>query len=356
MLATPLKNMRPTQVDLPPGNGRGIHLYRVNRDTGAMTPAGLVEMGTFLAILLGTVVGGVLVALDGIGSTVVAVCLLVFAVCGYMSARAIPAAEPSAPSLKVGWNIGTETWRILKYTHENQTVFHSVLGISWFWFFGATLLAQLQGFTRDYIGGDEQVVTLLLTVFALGIGLGSMLCERMSGRLVEIGLVPFGAIGMTIFTLDLFFASPSFASQTGGSISEFLASSANWRVLFDLFAASVFGGFFIVPLYAQIQLKSAPERRSRVIAGNNVLNALFMVASAVASIVLLEVGVTIPQLFAVLAIMNAAVACYIFTLVPEFLLRFIVWLLVNTVYRLKVQNIEYTNQHSLYVFRSNYRK
>ena len=301
---------------------------------------GLVEMGTFLAILLGTVVGGVLVALDGIGSTVVAVCLLVFAVCGYLSARAIPAAEPSAPSLKVGWNIGTETWRILKYTHENQTVFHSVLGISWFWFFGATLLAQLQGFTRDYIGGDEQVVTLLLTVFALGIGLGSMLCERMSGRLVEIGLVPFGAIGMTIFTLDLFFASPSFASQTGGSISEFLASSANWRVLFDLFAASVFGGFFIVPLYAQIQLKSAPERRSRVIAGNNVLNALFMVASAVASIVLLEVGVTIPQLFAVLAIMNAAVACYIFTLVPEFLLRFIVWLLVNTVYRLKVQNID----------------
>ena len=301
---------------------------------------GLVEMGTFLAILLGTVAGGVLVALEDIGSKVVAASLLVFAVCGYLSSRAIPSAEPSAPSLKIGWNIATETWRILSYTRENQTVFHSVLGISWFWFFGATLLAQLQGFTRDYIGGDEQVVTALLTVFALGIGLGSMLCERMSGKLVEIGLVPFGAIGMTVFTLDLFVASPSFASQTGIGIDEFLTSTTNWRILFDLFAASVFGGFFIVPLYAQIQLNSAPERRSRVIAGNNVLNALFMVVSAIASIALLEVGVTIPQLFAVLAIMNAAVACYIFTLVPEFLVRFIVWLLVHTVFRLKIKNID----------------
>ena len=201
---------------------------------------------------------------------------------------------------------------------ENQN--RISLGVGYFvvLVFGPRCLRNYKA-SREITSAAMNRLSRFVDRFALGIGLGSMLCERMSGKLVEIGLVPFGAIGMTVFTLDLFVASPSFASQTGIGIDEFLTSTTNWRILFDLFAASVFGGFFIVPLYAQIQLNSAPERRSRVIAGNNVLNALFMVVSAIASIALLEVGVTIPQLFAVLAIMNAAVACYIFTLVPEFL-------------------------------------
>jgi 1-acyl-sn-glycerol-3-phosphate acyltransferase len=302
---------------------------------------GLVEMGTFLAILLGTVLGGILIVIEGVGATVVTGVLVVLAVAGFVASRSIPKAEAPVPELKIGWNIAKETWRVLGFTRENPTVFNSVLGISWFWFFGATLLAQLQGFTRDYIGGDAHVVTALLAVFALGIGLGSMLCERLSGKLVEIGLVPFGAIGLSLFTLDLYLASPNeLATTSGVGVYAFLGQAANWRIMLDLFGASVFGGFFIVPLYALIQIRSAPERRSRIIAGNNVLNALFMVASAGVAIGLLEAGLSVPDLFLVLALINAAVAIYIFTLVPEFLMRFLVWLLVRTVYRLKIKDIE----------------
>jgi 1-acyl-sn-glycerol-3-phosphate acyltransferase len=301
---------------------------------------GVVEMGTFLAILLGTLIGGALIASDSAGPLVVAVVLIVLAVAGYFASRGIPEAPAMAPDLVIGWNIPLETWRILKHTRANKTVFNSVLGISWFWFFGATLLAQLQGFTRDYLGGDEQVVTLLLTVFALGIGVGSLLCERLSGRLVEIGLVPFGAIGLTVFTFDLYLASPATATEAAMGPAAFFDSPGSWRVMFDLLMASIFGGLFIVPLYALIQSRSPPDKRSRIIAGNNVLNALFMVASALLSIAALGAGLTVPELFAVLAVLNALVAIYIFTLVPEFLMRFIVWLLVRTVYRLRISNID----------------
>ncbi len=300
---------------------------------------GLIEMGTFLAILLGTLLGGILIAYDH-GQWFVAVVVVVVAVGGWASSRGVPIADASDPELQIRWNIFAETWRILMFTRSNRTVFNSVLGISWFWFYGATFLAQFPNFAKLHLGGNEQVVTILLTVFSLGIGLGSLLCERMSGRLVEIGLVPFGAFGLTVFSFDLYLAVPEIHASTSVGPGAFLADPGNWRVLADLFLMSLFGGFFIVPLYALVQLRSPKDKRSRIIAGNNVLNAAFMVLAGIVAIGLLGAGLSIPQLFLVVSLMTAAVSIYIFTLVPEFLMRFIVWALIHTVYKLDIRNVD----------------
>ncbi|WP_159692476.1 MFS transporter [Cognatazoarcus halotolerans] len=301
----------------------------------------LVESGTFVSILLGTIAGGVTIALPG-GTTLVSIGAIVVAVLGYAASRGIPIAPAAAPDLRINWNPLTETWRNIGETRGNRTVFLSILGISWFWFYGAMFLSQFPGYAREVLGGDEHAVTLLLAVFSVGIGIGSLLCEKLSGRHVEIGLVPFGSIGLTLFGLDLWWASPaSVAAAAPLPIGALLATPSSWRVLFDLVMIGVFGGFFIVPLYALIQTRSEPERRSRIIAGNNILNALFMVVAAGLAAGLLAAGASIAQLILVTALLNACVAIYIYTLVPEFLLRFVVWMLVHTVYRLKVVGEEH---------------
>ena len=303
---------------------------------------GWVEMGTFLAILIGTLLGGVLIAIQGQGPWLVGGVVVILAILGFFSSLFIPCAAPDAPDLRINWNPFSETWRTIAITRRNRTVFLSVLGISWFWFLGATYLAQLPNYTKLTLGGDEHVVTLLLTLFALGIGVGSLLCERLSGRRVELGLVPFGAIGLTVFGVDLFFAAPLAGPEASlMGAAEFLRNVSHWRVLLDILLMGMFGGFYIVPLYALVQQRSEPSYRSRVIAGNNILNALFMVASALLAILFLDsVGLSIPQFLLLTAVFNALVAIYIFTLVPEFLMRFIVWILVNTVYRLRTQGLE----------------
>jgi hypothetical protein len=300
-----------------------------------------IETATNLAILLGTILGGILIALPQgprwVGGTVVALAVL-----GYLSSRAIPPAPPAAPDLKINWNPLTETWNILRITYRNFTVFQSVLGISWFWFLGSVYVAQLPNFTRLTLGGGEHVITLLLALFAIGIGVGSLLCERMSGHRVELGLVPFGSIGLTVFGVDLFFATPA-APPAGGEllgVLTFLSQPGSWRSVADVVLIGVFGGFFIVPLYALVQQRSQPSHLSRVIAGNNILNALFMVVAAIIAVVMLDRGLNIPQLLLLMAIFNAAVAVYIFGLVPEFLMRFIVWMLVNIGYRLRTRGLE----------------
>ena len=301
-----------------------------------------IEMGTNMAILLGTMLGGILIAWQK-GHLWVAVAVVLIAVLGFLSSLSIPKAPPAAPDLKINWNPATETWRILNFTRQNFTVFQSVLGISWFWFLGSVYLAQLPNFTKLTLGGGEHVVTLLLTLFAVGIGIGSLLCERLSGRMVEIGLVPFGAIGLTVFGVDLFFATP--ASPPEGSellgVWAFLSQAGSWRVVLDIVLIGLFGGIYIVPLYALVQQRSQPTHLSRVIAGNNIINAVFMVAAALIAVALLKQGLSIPQLLLVMAVFNAAVATYIFTLVPEFLMRFIVWILVNVVYRLRTQGLDH---------------
>src|SRR4051812_15228543 len=300
---------------------------------------GLVEMGTFMAILLGTVLGGILISQPG-SATLVSIAVISIACAGYLTSRSVPSAPPAAPDLKINWNPVTETWANLKFTRGNRTVFLSVLGISWFWFYGATLLAQFPGYCKDVLGGNEHVATVMLTTFSIGVGSGSLLCERLSGAKVEIGLVPFGSIGLTLFALDLFFASPMAPPASLVGAAEFLVHSANWRILFDLVMIGMFGGFYIVPLYALIQSRAERSHQSRIIAGNNILNALFMVGSALMAIVLLKAGLTIPQLFLVTALLNAVVAIYIYTLVPEFLMRFLVWLMMHTIYRLDPKGME----------------
>jgi 1-acyl-sn-glycerol-3-phosphate acyltransferase len=266
---------------------------------------------------------------------------LALAIAGYFTSRAIPASPAPSPDLKINWNPITESIRNFNFTRQNRTVFLSILGISWFWFYGATFLTQFPNFSRDVLGGSEHVVTLLLAIFSIGVGVGSLLCERLSGHKVEIGLVPFGSIGMTLFGLDLYFASRGYVA-TGHDLGawDFLRTPGSWRISFDLLMLGLFGGFYIVPLYALIQTRSAESHRSRIIAGNNILNALFLILAAVLAIVVFKLGFTIPQLFLIAAILNACVAIYIYTLVPEFLMRFIMWILIHSVYRLRKEGLE----------------
>ncbi len=300
----------------------------------------LIEMGTFVAILAGTIAGPQLAGIEaGWPYWVSAACLLI-AVAGYRFSVNIPVAEAMSPGLKINWNIFTETVRNLKFLNENRTVLNSVLGISWFWFFGAIFLVQIPAYSQNVLGGDENLMSTLLALFIMGISTGSLLCERLSGKQVEIGLVPFGAIGLTLFGLDLYFASPA-TPGIDVSALDFLSNGANWRISADLLLIGIFGGFYIVPLYALVQQRASPEHRSRVIAGLNILNALFMVTAAVMAMLLLgPAGFSIPELFLMTAILNAVVAIYIFTLVPEFLMRFLVWMLIHTIYRVSVKGID----------------
>ncbi|MEO8332777.1 MAG: MFS transporter [Gallionella sp.] len=282
----------------------------------------LVEAGTFVAILIGTLAGALLAG-SSQGGLWITVGGLLVAVAGYLASRGIPAAPAPEPQLRINPNPFDETLRNIAYAREDRTVFLAILAISWFWLYGALLLAQFPAYTRNVLGGTETAVTLLLMTFTIGIGVGSILCARLSGKIVDLGLVPFGAIGLTVFGLDLLWASPGL--PPGRELLPALALLSvpgMWRVLMDLCALGMFGGFFIVPLYALIQLRSNTAYRARIIAGNNILNALFMVAGALVAAALLGAGLSIPALFALAAVCNAVFAIHIFTQVPEFLLRF----------------------------------
>jgi 1-acyl-sn-glycerol-3-phosphate acyltransferase len=297
---------------------------------------GLVEMGTFVAILLGTIGGGLLINQFGShGAAATAVVVLVIAAAGRAAAQFVPLSPAADPALQINWNPFTETAANLRIARTRPAVFNSILGISWLWFFGSIFLTSFTPFAREVLGGDEGVVTFLLAVFSIGIGAGSLITERLSGRKVEIGLVPLGSIGMTVFAVDLYFASRGFAAMQGGTLLEFLRHDGAWRIAADLAALSFFGGLYSVPLYALIQSRAEKTHVARIVAANNILNALFMVTASLMAAALLSAGLTIPQLFLVTAILNAAVAAYIYRLVPEFLLRFIAWVLIHTLYRVR---------------------
>ena len=301
---------------------------------------GMVEMGTFVAILLGQVAGGLLVGIPGTGRHYVAFACVGVALLGRIVAQYVPASPSTDPQLRINWNPVTETWRNLKLAHGNLVVFRSLLGISWMWFFGAAFLAEFPSFAKEVLHGDEQVASLLLVVFSVGIGIGSLLCEVLSRRHVEIGLVPLGAIGMSVFAVDLYFASRGLAPSAGYTLSTFVAQPAHWHVMADLGLLSLFAGLYSVPMYALIQMRSQPSHRARIIAANNILNALFLIGSSVIVGVLIKLGLTVPQVFLVVGLLNAVVAFYIFMLVPEYLLRFIAFLLARLVYRFKVRGDE----------------
>lgn len=299
----------------------------------------LIESGTFIAILIGTILGGILIQFH-YGWFVVGIAAWSVAVFGYISARFIPLAQSSVPELKVGFNIIKQTFKTIIIARNNKTVFRSILGISWFWFFGATLLSQFPALVKDILGGNEHVVTLLLAIFSIGIGIGSLLCEKMSGHKIEIGLVPFGAIGLSIFCFDLYFTLKMISPLHEAGIMIFIQHVHSMRLLFDFIGLSIFGGFFMVPLYALIQSRSEDSVRSRIIAANNIMNSAFMVISALFAIVLFSFHFSIKDLILYLAILNTLTAIYIFTLTPEFLLRFIIWLATHTIYRIKKEGLD----------------
>lgn len=297
----------------------------------------LVETGTFLAILLGTIVGGLFAATGGwplaLGAVVVGL-----AGAGLLVSLWIPELPAAVPWLRIDPEPFRPTLRILAVTRRKRDVFLAVLGISWFWMLGASFLSVLPNFGKDVLRGSEEVVTLFLTMFCIGIAAGSLGCERLSRRRLELGLVPLGSIGISVFALDLAYSASVFepAVQMVGP-SAFLTLAGAKRIAVDLFLIAVFSGFYTVPLYTLVQQGSDDAERSRVIAGNNILNAALMVLSSIMLVVLLKSGVGIPGIFFVLAVLNIGVAAYIYLLLPEFLLRFAAWVLAHISYRIQIQ-------------------
>lgn len=288
---------------------------------------GMVEMGSFVAILLGQVLGAWLGGLEQhVLWTSVAVILI--AVLGYLSSRAVPHTPAADSALQINWNPVTETVKSLQLIWRQQSVWLAIVAISWFWFYGATLLAQFPNFAKTVLHGDESVFILLLGVFSIGIGMGSLLCEKLSKAKLELGLVLLGALGLTLFGVDLYSAAgqASSAATALQNYQQFLLVPAHWHILLDIVLIGVFGGLYIVPLYVLIQTRVERQVQSRVIAANNVMNALFMVISAGVSVWLFKLGFSIPQLFLSTALLNVVVVAYLCWRQPEYLTSFIAWL------------------------------
>ena len=303
---------------------------------------GLVEMGTSVSILSGMVAGGAIFALAGsVGPYVAATAIIALALLGRLASGYVPAAPAGAPGLPIRWNPLPESWAIWQLGRRQLAVRNAILGVSWFWFIGTLITAQLPTYAEVNLGGQQGLYIFALALFSVGTGIGSLLCERLSGRRVEIGLVPLGAIGISAFLLDLYFARSGLTPQSGLSPWAFAAQPGSARIIIDLLGVGVFAGFFVVPLFALIQSRTPPGELARVIAGLNIQNSLFIVAAALAGIALQKLlGWTIPQLFLALAIANALVAVWIFSIVPEFAMRFLAWLIVVVMYRTRWRGLE----------------
>jgi hypothetical protein len=286
---------------------------------------GMIQMGTYLAILLGTIIGGVLIAMNPNGGLYVSMVIVLLATAGWLASRSIPEASAPEPSLHINWNIINEIGRMLKFSREDKTVFWAIIGISWFWFYGATFLSLVPTYTRDVLFADERIATLMLTAFSIGIGTGSLMCEKLSHKHINLGLVPIGAIGLTCFATDLSFISLPDMNLSEGELltaGMFLPHFNHWHVLFDLIMIGLSGGLYMVPLYALVQQKSNPCHRSRIIAANNIINALFMVVSALLIILLITAGIDIPHVFFIVAVLNVLVMFIISRNEPEFIRQF----------------------------------
>ena len=300
---------------------------------------GMVEMGSFVAIMLGQVLGAWLAA-QSQHELLTSLTIFAVAIIGYMTSRGVPNTPAADSALKINWNPVSETIKNVKLIWAQQQIWLAIVAISWFWFYGATLLAQFPNLAKNVLYGDESVFILLLSVFSIGIGVGSLLCEKLSKGRLELGLVVFGAIGLTLFAADLYFSASSLHSSCSYEclvdLQSFIARDyynkdghlnwTNWRLLSDIWLIGLFGGFYIVPLYVLIQTRVNKAYQSRVIAANNMMNALFMVTSAGFSIFIFEQGYSIPQLFLATALLNIGVVIYLCVRQPEYLHTFLTWL------------------------------
>ena len=304
---------------------------------------GLIESATFIAILTGTIFGGILITIPDHGKLIVSVAIITIAILGYISSRFIPKAPSLSDRMNINWNLFTSTWQNIKYAKRNKEVFLAILGISWFWFYGAFMFYQTPNYTKIYLGGNAHVATLIIALFSVGIGVGSLLCEKMSHHIIEIGLVPIAAIILSVLTADLYHLQPVAAHLKDLNVFQFLHYSHHVGVVVDILFIGFASGLFTVPLYSLIQARSSKQRRSRIIAANNVFNAILMVLAAVFAITLLHYGLTIPQIFLILAALNAIVTIFIFSISGEFIIRFIVFVFVAVAYRLKRHGTENLN-------------
>ena len=264
----------------------------------------LVESGTYIAIILGLVVGGLAVSIGQENDYPLASLLLLMAILGYFFSCKIPNTEPTDPTLKINWNIFSEIKKIIGFSKEKDRIFLYIIGISWFWFYGSVITLQIPAYTINILMGDESLTTFLLATFAIGIGIGSLACERLSKNQIELGITPIGAIGLSLFTLDLYFFSLNLNIVTPMSIKLFLSHLSNWRLILDLIMIGAFGGIFSVPFYAAIQEQAEKKFLSRIIAANNIINAIFMVSASLLAISILSLGVSIPEFFALISVLN----------------------------------------------------
>ena len=300
-----------------------------------------IQLGTFIAILLGTIVGGATTKLDSATIVIVSI-LLTVSILGWFASTKIPNVKVGQSDLKFRKNpfpTMKTFWGIIR---EKKAVFNSVLGISWFWFFGAGILSVLPVYCKNYLGVDQTVATAFLAMFTIGIATGCILCSKLSFKRVEIGLVPIGSLGMTLFLIDLYFIVPSWPMDPAVplGLQQFFSYGESWHLLADFLLMSVFAGFYILPLNTLIQERSHVESRARVIAANNILNAIFMVIASILVMVFYSLHFSHPQVFLVFAVLNAVAAIYIYSIVPEFTLRLYSWFICHLMYRLKVIGAE----------------
>jgi len=301
-----------------------------------------VEAATFLAILAGTIVGSLLI-LSTAGEWIISGGIILVAVAGYIASRLIPEAPGPVPALAVNPRFWSETQKMMRDTQQDVAVYRCILAISWFWLVGATYLTQFPAYAKDFLGGDETVVTLLLTLFSVGIGVGSVACEKLLKGRVQLTYVPLAAIGMAIFGVDLYFATNSVTLPTGDDLlnaAGFAAAVGGWRVMLDLFLIAACGGMFVVPLYAMVQQRAPEGMVARTIAGLNVMNSLFMVVSAIVCVILLQMAFTIPAIFLVMALCNILTALYIVHLLPEDLMRSIARAVLGWAYKVEIKGME----------------
>jgi MFS family permease len=285
---------------------------------------GMVQMGTFVGILTGQLLGAAAMALGGTGVTVIVVATIAVALLGLLLTLLVPSSPPAAPDLVISRNVFAESIRNLRFSASNRDVFIAMLANSWFWFFGAMILAQFPVYARDILHGAPEVFAVLLTAFSIGIGAGSLMCERLSGGRLHLGLVPIGALGLSLFGIDLYFASTQAmpAQVTAAS----LLVGEQFRILLDCFLLGAFGGIYVVPLFALIQTRSEPSHLSRTIGGMNILNALFMVVAALIAMVLLSIGLSVPGIFLFTALANFALLVLLCVVQPEYLREARRWL------------------------------
>lgn len=298
-----------------------------------------VEAATFLAILLGILTGGLLASSPDYTGMLMA-CLLLVAATGWLASRQIPSAKTVMPELNIDWHILRSSLAIVRSSYQSRTIFQTILAISWFWFFGSLVLAQFPVFTKTVLQGDAQVATLLLATFSIGIALGSLACAKLSGDHVEIGLMPIGALGISFFTWHLSGLHIAETDQLR-TITDLLSTEGAGWLVFDLTMMAFSAGLYTVPLYAFIQVSSRDHDRARTIAANNIINSFFMVAAAMFAGVCLYFGMAVPDIFKITAILNILVTLYILSVVPEFFLRLVGWLLIHSVYRIKKYDLHH---------------